>query len=377
MKTEKVRYSYIDQFRGWAVLFMIETHVLNAFLRQDLFSTSGYKIMNFINGLVAPSFLFLAGYSFTIVSLRKWDDLLKVNHVFWKQLSRYLLVLLVGYTLHMPSYSFKVLFSTISLSENSLIWGTDILHCIAMSLILMLLLLLVVRRKNLLFILLGLIGIAISFFTPSILASPIESIFPVPLAGYIKRIHYSQFPLFPWMGYVLFGAFISYLWQTLKQRKQENLFFIYGPTLSAIAIFIIGFTFWGALTFNPQKPQFFFMKLGMVVILLGFFHWLESKKQDPIPVVTLIGQESLLAYAAHIFIIYGPLWNWGSGGIVHGTGKTRSPLEIALMTLFLTIITIALCMGWHKLKQKNPRVARLVHLGMWVLIAIFFIIKTK
>ena len=54
MSEEKKRYFFIDQFRGWAVLFMVETHVVNAFLHYGLRSSPAYKTLDFFNGLIAP-----------------------------------------------------------------------------------------------------------------------------------------------------------------------------------------------------------------------------------------------------------------------------------------------------------------------------------
>ena len=45
MSDEKKRFCFIDQFRGWAVLFMVETHVVNAFLLDGLRDSLAYKAL--------------------------------------------------------------------------------------------------------------------------------------------------------------------------------------------------------------------------------------------------------------------------------------------------------------------------------------------
>jgi hypothetical protein len=47
--------------RGLAVLLMIPTHVFNCFTRDDLRPGSAYVFSQFIGGMAAPLFLFLAG----------------------------------------------------------------------------------------------------------------------------------------------------------------------------------------------------------------------------------------------------------------------------------------------------------------------------
>ena len=93
MSEDKKRFYFIDQFRGWAVVFMVETHVVNAFLHYGLRSSLAYKALDFFNGLIAPAFLFIAGFSFAIVAERKWDDFQKPGKVFWKQFQRCLQIL--------------------------------------------------------------------------------------------------------------------------------------------------------------------------------------------------------------------------------------------------------------------------------------------
>jgi len=354
---------------------MIETHVVNAFLRQDLFSTPWYTIINFINGLIAPSFLFLAGYSFAIVASRKWDDFLAMNSVFRKQLSRYLLILLIGYSLHVPNYSFDTLFKQLRWDTNSLFWGTDILHSIAASLIIMLLLVLIIRKKEAFFIFLGAAGVAISFSTAFVHSLPITDIIAAPFAGYFKRILWSQFPLFPWMAYLFLGAFTSYLWTKSKEKNKETQFFSYITYGGIVLCIIVPVIWYGRLSFSPVFPQFFFMKLGIVLMLLAMFQWLETRKQINPEYITTVGQESLIAYTAHIIFIYGVLWNWGRVLVPASTVRTHPPLEVILMTLFLIVATTTLSIWWHRMKEKNLSLARKLHFALWMAVLILFIIK--
>jgi Protein of unknown function (DUF1624). len=144
----KPRYVYIDLLRGWAVLVMIETHVVNAFMQSTLRLDPWFKTLNFINGIVAPAFLFVAGYSFAIVGQRKWKDYLSLNGVFWKQVGRILQIWAIGYALHLPFFSFNKLAYLIGWEEWRPFWTVDVLHSIAISLFLMLLLVLIARTQR-------------------------------------------------------------------------------------------------------------------------------------------------------------------------------------------------------------------------------------
>ena len=55
------RLVYLDWFRGFAVIVMIESHVFNSFTRTDLHKSDAYLISQSLGGIAAPLFLFIAG----------------------------------------------------------------------------------------------------------------------------------------------------------------------------------------------------------------------------------------------------------------------------------------------------------------------------
>jgi uncharacterized membrane protein len=373
MTADKKRYYFIDQFRGWAVLFMIETHVLNAFFNADLRSRLSYKALDFINGLVAPAFLFIAGFAFAIVALRKWDDYLRLGRPFWQQFRRLLFVWLVGYLLHVPGFSLRRLSAGLRWNGANVFWGVDVLHCIAVSLLLMLLLVPLLRRQKRFFIFLALAALALVLLTPLVYSLDIAALLPTALAGYIKRIPGSQFPLFPWLGYVWLGAFVSWLWQEARAGDREKKYFRNLAVAGALLIAAFAAVVLQPLvqvelhSFSPSRPHFFFLKLALILLLLACA-WLGERKwgNRPAP-VTVLGQESLLVYAAHLAIIYGTLWPSLSFMI----GKTRSWPEVAAMAAVLIAAMFVLALAWNGFKKNRPVAAKRV---FWIGAFVLFII---
>jgi uncharacterized membrane protein len=365
MSADKKRFYFIDQFRGWAVLFMIETHVLNAFLNAALRSSLSYKALDFINGLVAPAFLFIAGFAFAIVATRKWDDYLRLGRPFWQQLRRYLFIGLVGYLLHLPGFSLPHLIATLRWNEPNVFWGVDVLHCISLSLILMLLLVPVLRRQKRFFIFLALAALTLVLLTPLVYSLEAAALLPTALAGYIKRIPGSQFPLFPWLAYVWLGAFCSWLWQEAKRNEREKKYFRGVSSAAGLLLVIFFILVLQPLvqvdlnSFSPSRPLFFFLKLALIVLLLACSWHGEQKWGNRPALVTTVGQESLLVYAAHIAVIYGTL----SPSLSFLIGKTRSWLEVAAMASVLIAAMFVLALAWHAGKEKNPLLARR---GQWL-----------
>src|SRR6187431_1327440 len=62
-RKKPARVLWLDVFRGAAVVAMIEAHVVNTFLAPALRQTEWFAWLNWFNGLVAPSFLFIAGWA--------------------------------------------------------------------------------------------------------------------------------------------------------------------------------------------------------------------------------------------------------------------------------------------------------------------------
>lgn len=365
MSADKKRFYFIDQFRGWAVLFMIETHVLNAFLNANLRSSLSYKALDFINGLVAPAFLFIAGFAFAIVALRKWEDYLRLGRPFWQQFRRYLFVGLVGYLLHLPGFSLPRLIATLRWNEPNVFWGVDVLHCIALSLLLMLLLVPLLRRQKLFFVFLAMAALAVVLVTRMVYSLDIASLLPAALVGYFKRVPGSQFPIFPWLAYVWLGAFFSWLWQEAKGKELEKKYFrdvfIAGGLMIVIFFIVLLQPLFKVelSSFSPSWPHFFFLKLALILLLLACsWHGEQKWGNRPAPVTT-VGQESLLVYAAHLAVIYGTFWPSLSFII----GKTRSWLEVTAMALVLIGAMFILALAWHGGKEKNPLLARR---GQWL-----------
>jgi uncharacterized membrane protein len=381
MSENKKRFYFIDQFRGWAVLFMVETHVVNAFLLTGLRTSLAYRALDFFNGLIAPAFVFIAGFSFAIVAERKWDDFLRPGRVFRKQFLRCLQILLVGYLLHVPRFSLSYLFHTLKWSEKNIFWGVDVLHAIAVSLLLLLLFIPLWRRKERYFVFLAAAAAAVSLLTPLLFALPVEKALPWAFSGYLKRLPYSQFPLFPWMGYAFLGAAVSRLWQDAKRNQAEERFFrlLFYAGLSLIAVFLAialqPFVPVVMGSFNPAKPLFFFLKLGIVVMLLSLL-WLWEQKQGNRPaVVTAVGQESLPAYAFHIAVIYGGFSGAFGHSLAFLIGPTRSWAWVLVAALALILVTCALSLGWHWLKKNRPEFAKIVFWAGTGLLIIYMIFR--
>ena len=69
--TKKERLAFIDVLRGWAVLWMIQTHVANACLAEPYRQGWLFGLLELSNGFVAVTFLFCAGAGVWLAASRK------------------------------------------------------------------------------------------------------------------------------------------------------------------------------------------------------------------------------------------------------------------------------------------------------------------
>ena len=111
------------------------------------------------------------------------------------------------------------------------------------------------------------------------------------------------------------------------------------------------------------------------MMLLSCLWRREQKAGNRPALVTVVGQESLLAYAAHIAVIYGGFFGPFGHSLDYLVGRTRSWAEVALMALLLILATITLALAWHELKKKYPTVAKRVFWTGAFLIAAYMIFR--
>ncbi len=189
------RLAFIDLLRGWAVIVMIETHVINATIIPGLRDTSLFAVINFINGLVAPSFLFASGMAYAVTTRRKLGGYLSFAAPLYKQFGRLLLVLLVGYVLHLPHFNLRSLTQGVQPREWLVFFQSDVLQCIAVSLLLLQVLLLMLRNERRLYSVAAVLTVVVIFVTPFMWGYDFLAVLPAPVQlvdPLVPRIEHEQ-----------------------------------------------------------------------------------------------------------------------------------------------------------------------------------------
>ncbi len=373
---EKVRYIFVDLLRGWALLVMIEVHIFNVMLMPSLKETAWFTILNFINGLVAPSFLFISGFAFAISTRGKSDELRKFNYAFWKKIGRISLIILAGYSLHLPILSLRRLMNFYSREVIIKFYNVDILQCIGFGLLLLVLLRLVIKKEKIYNYVLLTLAVLVVVLTPLFWKVNFAGFMPIALANYFNTMNGSYFPLFPWLGFLLAGAITCKFYLDARENNRErnfvNLIMGAGVIIGLSGHFLLSdFVNLPSLSISPQ-PIFFFQRLGYVIFLLGLCWHYAELRQTKASFVLDVGRESLLVYWLHLQIIYRHFWNDISIATIFG-GKFY-PFQCIAATLMLALIMIGIAKLWRRIKTKHKTFAADFTLGLVGLCIVIFLI---
>jgi uncharacterized membrane protein len=373
------RVAFIDLLRGWAILVMIETHVFNAMILPALRETAWSRALDFINGLVAPSFLFVSGFVFIISMQRKIEDMRTLGPLFWKQIGRIGLIWVVAYGLHLPAFSYQRLAAGVSETSWLKFFQVDILHCIAAGWLFLLCSFLMIRSEAFLRRWLTASGVLFVAIAPLIWEIDFLGLLPAPLAAYLNGKHYSLFPIFPWVGFMLAGGVTALYYLSIVRRSGAKDFIrritVYGVVLIVVCSLLLQIPI--QLEFLSSSiranPLFFFVRLGMV-LLLATGCWLYSEHRDVTRSFVIdASRESFLIYVVHLLVIYGDFWSDKS--IAKLYGKTFSPLECMLAALAFLITMVLTAKSWGWVKRRSKTAARGVSWAVAAIIAAVFFIR--
>jgi len=370
---EKVRYTFIDLLRGWAIIIMIEVHVFNAFLLPELKQAGWFDVLTFINGLVAPAFLFVSGFAFQVSSGSKLDDMRKFKSSFWKKLWRYFSIILIGYGLHLPYYSLSKIINKSTPEQFQSFFAVDVLQCIGVGLLILFAIRLLIHSDKIYHYTLIVLTLFVMIISPFFWKIDFTNYFHPIIAEYFNRLNGSLFPVFPWVNFILIGAiFAKYFLEAVTKDKEQK--FIRATTITGIIMLLSGHLFYsglfpGYLTSILPNPVFFIERLGYVLFFAAicwyFNNWRNTKKSF----VLDASRESLLIYWLHLITIYGMFLAGQSFAIL--IGQTLSLVESIVATLILMIAMVLVAKVWGWTKMKFPKYAGKI---AWGVVGILFII---
>jgi len=404
--TPSKRCDWIDQLRGWAVIVMIEVHVVNVWLAPWLRP----DWLNYLNGLVAPSFTMAAGYSLVISTFRT-DGTLRP---FWPDSARRLgFILLCAYALHAPGITAADWTVLNTAQKTRELFKIDVLQCIVFSLLILQLLARLVRNPRVFTILALGIAVFVPLVSPHLWAHGVADGLWLPVRGLFNgntdRGVSALFPLFPWIAFPAFGAFLGGLYRHFRVEPVDGRARWSEPRfLAGLAVLGALLLAWGASRqqtwlwggqwlqengtwmLHSQTGAFTYAELGAIAnttlpsvaaragwillggSLMGTIELVRPRWNGPNP-VKAASAESLLLYMLHLNMIFSVLlapavigltgWGWGSLG---WTGTL-------LMTALIIGLNLWAGVAWQRVRQTPERMRWLQQkavaaLGVWFVV---------
>lgn len=292
-----------DWLRGVAVLVMIQTHCL-VLLLPELRTTAAHTRLVALDGLVAPSFIFSAGFALALVQVRAGLAGRRAEQA-KKTLKR------IGEVLLVASYVNFIWFPV--WREPKWLFRIDILQCIGLSLLLVLPLLvgLATRPKLLRWVTL-LLALAVFGLSPfGEQATGLAQVFLNNKPGVLDDTTGAAFPLLPWAGYVFLGASFGATVGAMKHERELwawlALLLGLGATLwwndRQVAALYPKHDFW--VTNPANAAQRWTYVLGLVAVFrLVERRFPQSAQQPAVRWLAAFGGASLSAYFFHEMLLY-------------------------------------------------------------------------
>lgn len=358
--TQKKRTLFLDLLRGLVLLIMIEVHVFNELLIPSIKEEGWFYFLNFINGLVAPSFLFVSGLVFVLSIQRGVDELRKFGKVFWKKIGRIFLILIAGYSLHLPHFSMKRIINNPTQDVLNSLFMVDVLQCIAVGLLFLLFARMIFKNDEHYYLFIFISLTAVLIVSPIAWKTELNNYLPLSFASYLNRMNGSLFPALPWFNFLFAGAFTSKYYISARESNNEKNFS--KQLLILGSIFFIGSLIILKLVLPPNlkgiipNPLFFLERLGIVLMLLSTCWYYLQKSTKHVGFILDVSRESLLVYWLHLQLIY--RYILGGESLASKYGDKLTLIEAIIVTIILALLMILAAKGWGWAKSKYPLSAR-------------------
>lgn len=360
-RTTGARFGFIDLLRGFALVVMIETHVVNAYLPSAMKNSQPYFWLTFFNGLVAPTFLFASGFSVMLQANRMWDKWLGFSAPFWKQMRRLGFIALVGYYGHLSYFELSKFLAP----QPPEVWlntlQVDILQSIVASLLIVHVLIFLFRDRDRLAWAAAGLSIAVALLTPTVWAHDFRKWLPVFFALFLNPHGKSLFPLFPWLTFLLCGVVAARLFLRSVERGGQAAFMRWLAIAGALAVAAgywgryVPWTLPGRVHYFVTSPLYVMLRLGCVALICALL-WVWERSGKAIPhIVRIAGQESLLVYAVHLWLIYAVMRGQHLGPLL---GPQHGWVWSIAVSAGLIVGMLALARLWRRLKRDYPRYTR-------------------
>ena len=318
------RLWFIDAARSIAIIMMLQGHFISlTFEDYDIMrgaistdGTSGnifFDAWFFLRGLTAPLFFFIVGVVFVYLLLGETTLSYFRQKRVRKGFQRALMVILWGYIIQL---NWKNLDYYLSGRINVRFYGFHVLQSIGvgiLSLLVFYAIYLLIKRIRFSILLFagGLLIFTLYPLIDSFGSNYLPSAAPEIIQNAIHGPN-SFFPIFPWLGFVLFGGCVGALLREMGSKVRDKWFplkFILCALLAGLgALGVLYFVnLWCMGGLELFKTLSCYAKLAEVILVIGLLMYLERYSKDRNTLFLRMGQNTLIIYILHVIVLYGAL----------------------------------------------------------------------
>lgn len=332
-----------DLLKGFAVLFMIQVHIMELFIDNPGQESWIGKISMFLGGpFAAPIFMIIMGYFIG-----------KSKQKLFNGIQRGIKILILGLLLNI-GLNFHLLIKIISgdlifINAFEYVFGVDIFFLAGLSIIILTVIKSLIKMNYWIVLLLIII---ISIGTPYInqLISGLEQNYFLPFIG--GNFPWSYFPLFPWLVYPLAG-FLFHKWENSIvefRQKNERLFWVVILGIFILLIVFFDFGFNSSINLDYYYHHHFFFMLWTIGLLIFWALLLQqSSKYFNSKVLNFIkwmGNKVTMIYIIQWLII---------GNISTAIYQTQGIETFGFWLAFIFLLSISLTFALQKLIERNKK----------------------
>jgi len=341
------RLPFLDWTRGLAVLIMIQCHTFNSFTRADLRESAGYIFSQFLGGMAAPLFLFMAGmtFGFQMESLqtriasrtRRWSTAFRR--------AAYVLGLALAFRL-------TNWFGSWPNGNLDDLLKVDILNCMGFALAVFSVVALLDSDQRVRYALLG--GLAVAAVAPVVSGLEWSGVWAPVRDYFVPSASRGRFPFFPCGAYIGFGLAAGAIVRRaaagrLDRLMQWAVLIGFGLIFGAQYFANLPYSIYAQSDFWRNSPALILIRVGIALVLLaGAYLWTEYCAKRGWSWVENFGKTSLLVYWVHVMVVYGTLTNPIRRGL--------TVFQSALATVAVTILMVGL--AEVRLRWKARQVER-------------------
>jgi uncharacterized membrane protein len=306
------------------VVLMVLAHVVDAWTRESDRDRPAYYWATFVGGLAAPAFLFLAGVgsALSAASTRRRAA---------GRLATTRALVTRGLTIFGLAFVFRFQAFVLGLGRPVDLLKVDILNVMGPALVVAGLVWGAAARDGLRVALAMVVTTALAFVAPLVRAAAWVDGLPSPLQWYLRPTPgHTNFTLLPWAAFVTAGLGVGVALTAARRSDGDGRV---NGVLAGAAVVTAAFAYWASLqptiyppgvsTFWGASPTFFFLRLGLVALLLpGCWALRRAMPRGLGAGLAILGAASLFVYWVHVELVYG-----GIAILI----KRRVPFELTLV----------------------------------------------